>query len=86
MHVALTRRTQILLDEQRFRQLRSRAQAEGISVGAFVRDAVDRALAQDQLADARRAAEAFLDAEPLSVGEPAELEEELEDFYERGEP
>ena len=84
--MSLTRRTQILLDEHRYRQLRSRARAEGISVGAFVRNAVDRALADDRLADSRRAVEAFLDAEPLPVGEPAELEQELEASYERDEP
>ncbi len=56
---------------------------EGISVGAFVRSAVDRALAEDVAADARRAAEAFLAAKPFPVGEPEELEHELERSYER---
>lgn len=84
--MSLTRRTQVLFDEQRYRQLRSRAQAEGVSVGAFVRDAVDRALAEDRLADSRRSAEAFLDAVPLPVGEPDELAQELEASYARGGP
>jgi plasmid stability protein len=84
--VSLTRRTQILLDEQRYHELRARARADGVSVGAFVRDAVDRALAEDRRAGSRRAAEAFLDSEPFPVGEPEELEQELDASYERGEP
>lgn len=83
MHVSLTRRTQVLLDEEAHRRLRERAHIEGVSVGAFVRSAVDRALAGDFAAGPRRAAEAFLAAEALPVGEPEELERELERSYER---
>lgn len=82
----LTRRTQILLDEERHRRLRDRAALEGVSVGAFVRSAVDRALAEDVAAGPRRAVEAFLAARPLPVGEPEELESELERSYERHGP
>ncbi len=83
MHVPLTRRTQVLLDEELHRRLRERAHMEGVSVGAFVRSAVDSALAEDLAAGPRRAAEDFLAADPLPVGEPKELERELERSYER---
>ncbi len=83
--MSLTRRTHVLLDEERYRRLRASADAEGVSVGAFVRAAVDRALAEDRLAHARGAAEAFLDAELLPVAEPVVLEQELERSYERDE-
>jgi plasmid stability protein len=72
----LTRRTQVLLDEQRYQRLRARAAAERTSVGALVRDAVDRVLEGDDSGMA--SAEAFLSATPLCVGEPEELGEELE--------
>ncbi len=77
-----TRRTQILLDEQRYRALHARAAAEHISVGAFVRSAIDRALAEGGTSSSR-AADEFLDAEPLPVGEPEELDRELERSYAR---
>lgn len=86
MHVALARRTQVLLEEQQYRRLRARAQVEGVSVGAFVRAAVDRALTEDASAAGRRAAEAFLEAEPLPVGDPDTLERDLQSAYERDEP
>lgn len=81
--MSLTRRTQVLFDEEEYRRLHERAQAEGLSVGAFVRSAVNRALAEDAAAGPRAAAEAFLAAETLPVGEPEELERELERSLER---
>ncbi len=83
--MTLNRRTQVLLDEQRYHRLRARSLAEGVSVGAFVRAALDRALAEDAAAGTRHAAQAFLDAPPLPVGEPEDLDRELERSYERGE-
>ena len=53
-------------------------------MGALVRDAIDRMLAEGL--DANLAsAEAFLSAEPLHVGEPEELSTELERTLERAE-
>jgi len=83
VHVTLTHRTQVLLDEERHRRLRARARADGVSVGAFVRGALDRALAENATAGTRRAAQAFLGAPPLPVGDLDELDRELEDSYER---
>ncbi len=86
VHVAnLTRRTQVLLDERRYQRLRARAAAERTSVGALVREAVDRALESDRDADVA-SAEAFLAAEPLPVGEPEELRDELESALTRAHP
>ena len=85
MHVLpLTRRTHVLLDEQRYQRLRARAAAEGVSVGALVRAAIDGVLASDLDANSA-SAEAFLSAEPLPVGEPEELDRELEDAAARDE-
>lgn len=74
---------QILLDEERYEQLGARAAREGISVGAYVRAAIDRQLGEGD-DRARDALDAFLAAPPLEVGEPDELSRELEEAYGRG--
>jgi len=78
VHVALTHRTQILLDDERH-------EAEtGQSVGELIRRAIDQLCAgqqeRDRAAAARRerALSSFLAAPPLRVGEWADVEEELE--------
>jgi len=80
----LSRRTQILLDEERYERLRSRAAAEGTSIGALIRAAIDDALGDD--ASPRRAVADFLAAPPLPVGDPEELEREIEAGYARPAP
>lgn len=40
----LTHRTQVLLDEDRLRRVKQRAEATDRSVGAVIRDAIDQAL------------------------------------------
>lgn len=52
----LTRRTQILLDEERYAALERRASESGRSVGAVIREAIDVALATGAGAAHRRAA------------------------------
>lgn len=64
MHMSLTRRTQILLDEQRYAQLERRATASGCSVAAVIRDAIDEKLASDPDAVRRREAGRRLLAAP----------------------
>lgn len=61
----LTRRTQLLLDEERYQGLERRARQSGRSVAAIIREAIDEKLA-DAPASARRreAAQALLDAPP----------------------
>jgi len=80
----LTRRTQVLLDERRYQRLRSRAAAQGCSIGALVRDAIDQALASDQDTGVSRS-ETFLSAPPLPVGEPDDLSAEMEHTLARDE-
>jgi hypothetical protein len=88
--VALTKRTHVLLDDERFRRLRERSAASGRSVGALIREAIDQLLSDEREAD-RAAAEArekalasFLDAEPMPVADWPEMEREIEEAYERG--
>jgi hypothetical protein len=77
----LTRRTQLLLDDELHRRLREIAAQRGISMGALIREAIDEKLSRTQ--DAR--AQAFtrlLEAEPMPVDDwPAMKEEMLEGRY-----
>lgn len=57
---ALTRRTQLLLDEDRYARLERRAAETGRSVAAVIRDAIDEKLAHDERAARRGAAAADL--------------------------
>jgi len=41
MHMPMTHRLQILLDEEQYARLSQRSKAEGRSVGALIREAVD---------------------------------------------
>jgi hypothetical protein len=47
MHMSLTRRTQILLDDARYERLRAEAEESGRSVGSIIREAIDERLARD---------------------------------------
>jgi plasmid stability protein len=90
--VALTRRTQILLDEERHRALRRRSAASGRSVGELIREGIDRLLAdegerdRDAETERERAFESFLSAEPMPVDDWPVMEREIEEAYERGGP
>jgi plasmid stability protein len=78
---SLTRRTQLLLDDELHRRLRETAAQRGISMGALIREAIDEKLSRTQ--DAR--AEAFarlLEAEPMPVDDwPVMKKQMLEDRY-----
>lgn len=78
----LTRRTQILLDDDRYERLRERANRSGESVGALIRGAIDRLLDED-LDRRSHAAASLLAAEPMPVGDWPELEREIETMYDR---
>ncbi len=86
----LTRRTQILLDEERHASLRRRAAASGRSVGDLIREAIDLQLADEEenaraAAGAReRALESFMAAEPMAIADWPGIELELEGALERG--
>jgi hypothetical protein len=77
MHM-LSRRLQILLDDAQYGRLESYARSRGLSVGAAVREVIDKAIPSD--AGRRRAAgRAILAAEPVGVGSVDELKGELDD-------
>lgn len=78
MHM-LDRRFQILLDEARYERLASEARSRGVSVGALIREAIDRTFPE---ASARRARalERILSAPDMPVPEPADLRAELEEI------
>jgi hypothetical protein len=76
MHM-LEKRLQVLLDEARWKRLSSYAAERNLSVGAVVREALDRSLPASS--DERRAAaRRILRAEPMSVPRSAALRRELE--------
>lgn len=80
----LARRTQVLLDDERYERLREHAQRTGGSVGGVIREAIDRLLDQERPQRRQEALAAFLDAEPAGVGSPDELKEEILGMYDRG--
>lgn len=74
----LSRRLQILIDEERYERLAAHARERGVSVAEVVRGAIDRFV---PVASRRkqRAADRILAAEPMPVPEPDELKRELEE-------
>jgi hypothetical protein len=73
----LTRRLQVLLDEERYRRLEAAARRRRVSVATVVRDAIDRDLGAPALGRAA-AGQRFLDAAPMEVGSLDELLDELD--------
>lgn len=78
MHM-LEKRLQVLLDESRWRRLSAYAAERNLSVGAVVREALDRSIPASR--DERRgAARRILAAEPMHVPRPAALRRELDEL------
>jgi hypothetical protein len=74
--MALNRRTQLLLDEDRYERLREQAHRRGISMGALIREAIDGKL--PGLGDERASAiEDLLGAEPMPVDDWPRMKREL---------
>jgi predicted DNA-binding protein len=73
----LTRRLQILLDEERYARLERAAQKSHRSVAAAVREAIDLAYPAD-LEEKRQASDAILSAPQIEVPDIEELKRELE--------
>ncbi len=80
----LTRRTQLLLDEERYSRLERRAAQTNRSVGAVIREAIDRALPTGDLTP-DQALEHFRSAPRLGIDDPAELRREIDARYDEGE-
>lgn len=78
---SLTRRTQLLLDDDLHRRLREIATQRGISIGALIREAIGEKLSSVQ--DARaEAIDKLLAAEPMPVEDwPVMKQQMLEDRY-----
>jgi len=74
----LTRRTQLLLDEDRYERLVRRAEATGSSVGALIREAIDLAYPDQRLAR-RLAADRLLAAEPMPVDDWPAMKRQIRD-------
>jgi predicted DNA-binding protein len=90
MHMStLSRRTQLLLDEERHRRLADEAQRTGRSIGALVREAIDVRFEQEEQAERRRTAAGELLSAPRP-GDPepdwSEVERELLDASPAGAP
>jgi GrpB-like predicted nucleotidyltransferase (UPF0157 family) len=78
----LTRRLQILLDEDRYERVERESRRTNRSVAATIRHALDLAYPPD--AERRRAALArILAAAPMDVPDVAELKREIEAAHER---
>jgi plasmid stability protein len=77
---SLTRRTQLLLDDELHQRLRETAAQRGISMGALIREAIDEKLSSTQ--DARaRAIDKLLAAEPMPVDDwPVMKRQMIEDM------
>jgi hypothetical protein len=78
MHM-LERRLQVLLDERRYARLVAHAAERKLSIGAVVREAIDRmipATSDERSAAARK----ILAAEPMPVPGPAGLRVELDEL------
>ena len=83
MHM-LSRRVQLLLDEERYERLEAAAQRSGRSVAAVIRDAIDQIPSEKDWPRRREALLAILAAEPMPVPEdPADLRRELDEAHDR---
>jgi plasmid stability protein len=86
MHMSrLTRRTQLLLDENRYARLEQRAAQSGRSVAAIIREAIDDKLADPGASSRRRAAaEGLLAGAAPSGGPEPDWSEVKDDLRGRG--
>jgi predicted DNA-binding protein len=77
---ALTRRLQVLVDDERFERLRRESERTGAPIGAIVRNAIDSALPTGgDRESVEAAAGRLLAAEPMSVDNWTEMKREMLD-------
>ncbi len=82
----LTRRLQVLVDDERYVRLERLAHAQRVSVATLVREAIDAAYPASSPAR-RRAAQHILSAEPMDVPDIDDLRDELDQLRgSRGRP
>ena len=75
----MSQRLQILLDEEQYDRLTQRAKAQGRSVGALIREAVDHMWTGADIRKAGLPDEILADG-PMPVPDPADLALELEEI------
>lgn len=75
----LTRRLQILIDDERWARLEAEAARRQVAVAVVVREAIDAAYPVDRTTR-QRAARRILDADPMPVPDPGGLRSELDDL------
>lgn len=79
----LSRRLQVLIDEDRYNRLSRHALAQGMSIATLVRNAIDTTYPAVDPARAR-AARAVLEAEPMPLpDDPEEFEREVREAHEK---
>jgi len=79
----LTRRLQVLIDEDRYRRITAVADERGVAVAVIVREAIDRAIPTAP-EDRSAAARCILGAAPMPVPDVAELRAELDEARSSG--
>ena len=80
----LARRVHVLLAEERYQMLAKLARHEKMSIGAIIREAVDRIPSMEELERREEAMRAILAAEPMPVpDDPADLKREIDQMHER---
>lgn len=77
----LTRRLQVLLEEDRYRHLERLAAERNASVATLVREALQAAFPEQPIPRAE-AGRRLLEAAPIAVGDWSELKAEIEGMYE----
>lgn len=75
--MSLSRRVQILLEDEQYRRLEREAERRGGSVASVMRDAVDRLLPQDGTMSLVEAGDLLLEAEPIEVDDWEAMKDEL---------
>lgn len=78
MHM-LSRRVQLLLDDDRYERLATEAKARGVSIASLIRKAIDGAFPSGSERRAK-AIEEILSAPLVDLPPPDELKKELEDL------
>lgn len=84
MHMAtLTRRLQVLLDEERYARLERAAALRGAPIATLVREAIDRLFASKE-SDRRAAGQRLLNAPPMPVEDWEEMKRDLTEVPDLG--
>jgi hypothetical protein len=87
MPPALTRRLQVLIDDERYERLRREAERTGAPIGAIVRDAIDGAFPAGRDPESvEAAARRLLEAEPMPVDDWGEMKRAMLDELYGGRP